>query len=134
MRARISGTYRTGKDRPCPYGLRHAKGGAVIALQAVVPTELCALVPELTLAEARRVVSAVHRGRDLGGHVRQVRRTSLEAVRARGGVPGLELRSTTASRLDPFVKLALGTHDGHVIETVRIPLERPGRYSVCVSS
>ncbi|RYE89858.1 MAG: radical SAM protein, partial [Myxococcales bacterium] len=36
--------------------------------------------------------------------------------------------------LDPFRKLALQTHDGHTIETVRIPLERAGRFSVCVSS
>ena len=36
--------------------------------------------------------------------------------------------------VDPFMKLALGTADGHVIETVRIPLERAGRFSVCVSS
>jgi 23S rRNA (adenine2503-C2)-methyltransferase len=38
------------------------------------------------------------------------------------------------SKLDPFTKFALRTHDGHLIETVRIPLEKPGRYSVCVSS
>ena len=38
------------------------------------------------------------------------------------------------SAIDPFVKLALGTHDGHVIEAVRIPLERAGRFSACVSS
>ncbi len=35
--------------------------------------------------------------------------------------------------MDPFVKYALDTHDG-VVETVRIPLEKPGRFSVCVSS
>ena len=33
-----------------------------------------------------------------------------------------------------FVKVALGTEDGHVVESVRIPLERPGRFSACVSS
>jgi 23S rRNA (adenine2503-C2)-methyltransferase len=39
-----------------------------------------------------------------------------------------------SSRIDPFVKFSLTTPDGHVIETVRIPLERAGRFSVCVSS
>src|SRR5690606_33328950 len=51
-----------------------------------------------------------------------------------GHVPSLAVVSTRASRLDPFVKLALRTGDGHVVETVRIPLEREGRFSVCVSS
>jgi 23S rRNA (adenine2503-C2)-methyltransferase len=39
----------------------------------------------------------------------------------------------TPSAVDPFVKYALGT-EGGVIESVQIPLERPGRVSVCVSS
>src|SRR6185503_8943616 len=34
----------------------------------------------------------------------------------------------------PFVKYVLGLGDDTVVETVRIPLERPGRYTVCVSS
>jgi 23S rRNA (adenine2503-C2)-methyltransferase len=38
-----------------------------------------------------------------------------------------------ASRVDPFVKYVIETA-GDVIETVRIPLERAGRFSVCVSS
>jgi 23S rRNA (adenine2503-C2)-methyltransferase len=37
------------------------------------------------------------------------------------------------SAVDPFVKYLLRTADGQLVETVRIPLERP-RYSVCVSS
>ena len=39
-----------------------------------------------------------------------------------------------ASRVDPFVKYVLETEDAQRIETVRIPLERAGRFSVCVSS
>jgi 23S rRNA (adenine2503-C2)-methyltransferase len=58
----------------------------------------------------------------------------LQAVRDAGHVPTLELRRLSRSRLDPFVKLALATADGHVIEAVRIPLERAGRFSACVSS
>jgi 23S rRNA (adenine2503-C2)-methyltransferase len=55
-------------------------------------------------------------------------------VRAAGSVPRLEVARELRSALDPFVKLALHTADGHVVETVRIPLERKGRFSVCVSS
>lgn len=38
------------------------------------------------------------------------------------------------SAVDPFVKYLFETADGEKIETVRIPLEHPGRFSVCVSS
>jgi 23S rRNA (adenine2503-C2)-methyltransferase len=109
-----------------------------LALQALTPSlPLQALTPDalakalgLPLAEARKVVAAVNRGTEPRG----VRRESLRAVRERGHVPSLEVRSVQRSAIDPFVKLALGTHDGHVVETVRIPLERAGRFSACVSS
>jgi 23S rRNA (adenine2503-C2)-methyltransferase len=49
-------------------------------------------------------------------------------------VPALTVRAREASTVDPFEKLVLALPDGEVIETVRIPLERAGRMSVCVSS
>jgi 23S rRNA (adenine2503-C2)-methyltransferase len=85
------------------------------------------------LPEARKVVAAVHRGEPLSS-VRGVRRVALDAVRELGAVPTLQVVAVRQSVLDPFVKLALATADGHVVEAVRIPLERPGRFSVCVSS
>jgi 23S rRNA (adenine2503-C2)-methyltransferase len=91
-------------------------------------------LPELDLAEARRVVAAVHRGDTLAGPVAQVRRTTLELLRARTTHARLELVREERSRIDPFVKLALRTGDGHLVEAVRIPLERQGRFSACVSS
>ncbi len=110
----------------------------MLALQAVTPEGLEAAIggAGITAAEARKVVAAVHRGDALHSLTcrGRVRRSAIEAVRAAGGVPTLEVRSVRASAVDPFVKLALGTHDGHVIEAVRIPLERPGRFSACVSS
>ena len=45
-------------------------------------------------------------------------RVAFDAVRARGHVPTLEVRAAQRSASDPFVKLALATHDGHVIEAV----------------
>ncbi len=105
-----------------------------VALQGLTPEALTALLPDATLGEARKVVSAVHRGKSLLGPVEQVRRITLEQVRASCHVPRLEVKAERRSALDPFVKLALGTHDARVVETVRIPLKHPGRFSVCLSS
>jgi 23S rRNA (adenine2503-C2)-methyltransferase len=108
----------------------------VHALQGLTPEGLVAQFPELTLAEARKVMSTVvrHGGAALARPVEQVRRAALEAVRARGHVPTLGLLAERASAVDPFVKYLLETADGERVEAVRIPLERPGRFSVCVSS
>ncbi len=106
----------------------------MLALQGLTPTSLVRAVPGLALAEARMIVSAVHRGVPLRNPLPRVRRASLEAVRACGAVPALEVVAKRASSVDPFLKLGLRTPDGHVVETVRIPLEKAGRYSVCVSS
>jgi 23S rRNA (adenine2503-C2)-methyltransferase len=104
----------------------------VLPLQAQTPEALAGACG-LQLGEARKIVAAVHRGEPIEA-ARGVRRVAIEAVRARGSVPTLEVRSVRRSALDPFLKLALATHDGHVIEAVRIPLERAGRFSACVSS
>jgi 23S rRNA (adenine2503-C2)-methyltransferase len=105
----------------------------VLALQALTPEALACACSALTPAESRKVVAAIHRGAPLHG-LTGVRRTAIEAVRALGEVPKLTVLSVHPSAVDPFVKLALQTHDGQVIEAVRIPLERPGRFSACVSS
>jgi 23S rRNA (adenine2503-C2)-methyltransferase len=44
------------------------------------------------------------------------------------------VRAVQRSAVDPFVKYALFASGGETIEAVRIPLERTGRFSVCVSS
>jgi 23S rRNA (adenine2503-C2)-methyltransferase len=106
---------------------------AVLALQALTPASLCAAVPEVTLAEARKVIAMIHRDEPVAASS-AVRRVAADAVRARGSVPALDVRREQASAIDPFVKYVLGLADGAVIETVRIPLEVTGRFSVCVSS
>jgi len=105
-----------------------------IALQGLTPEELAAAVPEILLAEARRIVSTVHRGGDFTAPHSGVRRSARHAVCERGHVPTLAVASQVQSQTDSFLKLALRTGDGRLIEAVRIPLERPGRFSVCVSS
>jgi len=104
----------------------------MLALQALTPQALadaCAL----TAAESRKIVAAVHRGEPIERAI-GVRRAALAAVHERAQQPTLTVRSVHHSAIDPFVKLALATPDGRVVEAVRIPLERPGRFSACVSS
>lgn len=107
---------------------------ALPVLLGLSPERLLALLPTLDLPEARRIVAAVHRGQSISGPLEQVRRTSLEQLRARTTQADLVLLREERSKLDPFVKLALGTWDERVLEAVRIPLERSGRYSACISS
>ena len=112
---------------------------APLALQGISPAALAREL-DLTLADARKIVSAVHRAGqgDMAIGPRtyfpQVKRESVERVRERGHVPMLELLREEKSSVDPFRKFLLAAPDGHKIETVRIPLERAGRFSVCVSS
>jgi 23S rRNA (adenine2503-C2)-methyltransferase len=88
----------------------------------------------VTLDEARSIVSTVHRDGDPFRANSRVRRVSREAVTGASWVPALAVERRAESALDPFVKLVFRTYDDKLIESVRIPLERPGRYSVCVSS
>ncbi len=121
----------------------------MLALQAVT-AETLADGLGIALPDARKIVASVHRGEWSSEEAESasspkprcspkvqlpgVRRTSIDAARFGGHVPSLLVRSVQRSTLDPFVKIALQTGDGHVIETVRIPLERAGRFSACVSS
>lgn len=104
----------------------------MLALQAVTPGRLVEAVPAITLAEARKVVAMIHRGEPVaaGPHVRA---TSAAAVRAAGELPALDVLAEVASAIDPFVKYALGSGEAR-FEAVRIPLEDPERFTVCVSS
>src|SRR3954465_3162898 len=106
-----------------------------LALQAILPQALSALVEELTLGEARKLVSLAHRKGALPPHAPAgVRRGPFARVRELGHVPSLRLVERVPSGLDPFVKYVFETPSGELIEAVRIPLEHPGRVSVCVSS
>jgi 23S rRNA (adenine2503-C2)-methyltransferase len=106
----------------------------MIPLQALTPKDLRDCVPGMSIEEARKIVGAVHRRDMLPETVKMVRRTTMDAVRRTATLPRLTFLSAHHSSLDPFVKYACATPDGHVIEMVRIPLERAGRYSVCISS
>ncbi|HMG22495.1 MAG TPA: radical SAM protein [Kofleriaceae bacterium] len=105
----------------------------MLALQAVTPEDLVRAVPEVALAEARKIVAAVHRGEPVAAGS-AVRRTAARAAAAAGSTPALDVLAETASAIDPFVKYLLAAADGARFEAVRIPLEHPERVTVCVSS
>ena len=105
----------------------------MLPLQAVTPEHLAACVPAITVAEARKLIAQVHRGEPISA-TSAVRRIAADAVRAAGHVPELELVAETPSAIDPFVKYLLAGADGARFEAVRIPLENPQRFTVCVSS
>ncbi len=108
--------------------------GQPAALQALCPEELVDLAPGVELAEARKLISCVHRMGELPARSpSEVRRRSLDRVRAVTQVPTLRLLARIPSSVDGFVKYSIATHQG-IIEAVKIPLEKPGRFTVCVSS
>jgi 23S rRNA (adenine2503-C2)-methyltransferase len=106
---------------------------SMLALQAVTPADLARAVPEVSLAEARKIVAAVHRGEPVVASS-AVRGSAARAARAAGDTPCLTVLAETASAIDPFVKYLVAAPDGAQFEAVRIPLEHPGRFTVCVSS
>jgi 23S rRNA (adenine2503-C2)-methyltransferase len=105
----------------------------MLALQALTPADLVNAVPGVELAEARKLVAALHRGEPVAASS-VVRRTAARAVAEAGHVPELTMVAETASAIDPFVKYLLAGLDGARFEAVRIPLEHPDRTTVCVSS
>jgi 23S rRNA (adenine2503-C2)-methyltransferase len=62
----------------------------------------------------------------------QVPRRLREAIR--NPLPRLSLERSVASRIDGFQKVLFRTSDGLAVETVLIPLHKPGAMSVCLSS
>ncbi len=105
----------------------------MLALQELTDRDLCAAVPALAPAQARALISSIHRDRPLAPRP-GLSRAALDAALARGQLPSLTVVAAEASRRDPFSKLLLATADGHRVECVTMTLERPGRVSLCVSS
>ncbi len=103
------------------------------ALQSLTPAALAAL-SGAALEDARKVTGAVHRDAFDYAPRAGVRRETRAWLVEHTTLPALDILERHASAIDPFVKLALAGKDGRAFEAVRIPLEKPGRYSVCVSS
>lgn len=86
-------------------------------------------------AEARRITAhAIAHGRDDFPTARPVPRRVADAVSALIDRAPLEVLERAEDPGDGFVKYLFRLTDGALMEAVRIPLEAPGRFSVCLSS
>lgn len=86
-------------------------------------------------AEARRVLAhAIAHGREGFPSARPVPRAVEEAVERMTTRSRLEIIERATDTSDGFVKYLFRLHDGALAEAVRIPLEVPGRFTVCISS
>ncbi len=87
-------------------------------------------------AEARRLLA--HVVSDGQRELRTMKRPVARAVRDAVRELTLDERPAVVERVrdhvDGFEKLLLRATDGALFETVRIPLHKPGRFSVCLSS
>lgn len=86
-------------------------------------------------SEARRVLAhVVTAGRPGFPEARPVPARVARAVAATTDRAPLEVLERAADPRDGFVKYLLRSPDGALSEAVRIPLERPGAFTVCLSS
>lgn len=89
----------------------------------------------MTLEWSRRLFSQVIGEGVLDPHVLGPKLSlSRRVIRAMAELPRLKLVDEKRSPKDNFVKLAFATHDDLIIETVLIPLHKPGAVSLCLSS
>lgn len=90
---------------------------------------------EVREGESRRILAhALSHGRDGFPRSRPVPRSVKAAVEQGVDRRPLEIVERATDPSDGFVKYLFRLHDGRFAEAVRIPLEIPGRFSVCLSS
>lgn len=104
-------------------------------LYAQLPEDLTAHLGRagvaLTADEARRLMAAAFDSRP---PKQPLSKAKLEAVERELDATRLELLEKVENPSDRFVKYLFRSPDGALSEAVRIPLEKPGRFSVCLSS
>jgi 23S rRNA (adenine2503-C2)-methyltransferase len=108
-------------------------------LYGLLPEDLTALLRARGVAvreaEARRVLAhVVHHGRAGWPRARPVPRALERALEACTRRDPLELVAREEDETDGFVRYLLRSPDGALSEAVRIPLQRAGACSVCLSS
>jgi 23S rRNA (adenine2503-C2)-methyltransferase len=90
---------------------------------------------EIDEGEARRVLAhAVTRGLPGFPQTRGVRKSVERAVETLVDRQPIQILERATDTSDGFVKYLFRLPDGLLAEAVRIPLEAPGRFTVCVSS
>lgn len=86
-------------------------------------------------AEARRILAhVIAHGRDGFPTSRPVPKAVEEAVERFTTRTPLEIVERATDPSDGFVKYLFRLHDGALAEAVRIPLDAPGKFTVCISS
>jgi 23S rRNA (adenine2503-C2)-methyltransferase len=107
-------------------------------LLGMAPEELCAHAAEhgvgLRPDEARRLLTAAFLKPGAGPAPRPVARAKLDAVLALTRTERPEIVERVTDPEDGFVKYLFRANDGAFFEAVRIPLHKPGCFSVCLSS
>ncbi len=108
-------------------------------LLGLLPTDLAAHLAAAGVTiregEARRVVAHVIQHERPGFPTeRPVPKAVERAIQQRFERAPLEVVDRAVDAADGFVKLLLRSPDGALSEVVRIPLEKPGAYSACLSS
>ena len=111
----------------------------MVHLFGLLPEELAAYLRAQGVtvrdAEARRIVAHAVAGGEEGFPVsRPVPRSVEAAVERLIDRRRLEIVERATDPSDGFVKYLFRMHDGAFAEAVRIPLEAPGRFTVCLSS
>lgn len=91
-------------------------------------------VPDASPTEARKVIADHFEPRRADQRPRAVRRVVRAAAAALTVSPPLTLIEKAEDPADGFVKYLLQSPDGARFEAVRIPLQKPGRHTVCLSS
>lgn len=91
---------------------------------------------ECSEAEARRILGRIlSEGHEsLEGMKRPVRKGVREALHQSTRHRPLTIAEVVRDDVDGFEKFLLRLDDGALVEAVKIPLEKPGHFTVCVSS
>ena len=89
---------------------------------------------DLSLQHARRLLARHHAAPGREFPEPRVRRTAVERIDASTRSQDLEVVDRATDPSDGFVKYLLRSPDGALTEAVRIPLEKPGCFTVCLSS
>lgn len=99
-----------------------------------LPDVLAPLGIELDVDEARRVSAPLFAPPGARPQRRPLSRAKLDAIAVNCDDARLEIVERVTDPSDGFVKYLFRSPDGALSEAVRIPLEKPGRFSVCLSS
>jgi 23S rRNA (adenine2503-C2)-methyltransferase len=115
------------------------KPGSVSHLLGMLPEDLVAVLRaqdvDVRDAEARRILAHVIANGQPGFPVsRPVPRVVEEAVERFTTRAPLQIVERATDPADGFVKYLFRLHDGALVEAVRIPLDAPDKFTICVSS